>query len=204
MHFIPKIIASFLIFSVILIIPEIHAQTESIPEVGQKLVKVTIDENGNVKVVHQIINSNQPRMLKFLDGTVSNLEFIDRFGRYESVEVFEGMSSIPILENQGELFVRYDLSDALVLKNDTWTMDFRYLEKTTFYVPEKLEMVHVNGNPLVFEENKGFVCHGCQVLLEYTFEEKLTVAVDQPNITEKVIECGWWDNFLAFFGFEEC
>lgn len=202
MHFIPKIIATLLIFSVILIVPEIDAQTESIPKAFQKLVKVTIDKEGNVKVLHQIANSNEPFILKFLDGTVSNLEFVDRAGRYESVEVFEGMTSIPILENQGELFVTYDLSDALVLKNDTWTMDFRYLEKTTFYVPEELEMVYVNERPVIFEENKGFVCHGCQMVLEYSFAKEPTI--DQPKITEKVIECGWWDNLLAFFGFGDC
>ena len=158
----------------------------------------------------QIANSNQPRMLKFIDGTVSNLEFIDRFGKSESVEVFEGLTSMPILENQGEMFATYDLSDALILNDETWRMDFRYLEKTTFYVPEELEMIYVNGNPLVFEENKGFVCHGCQVVIEYTFGEEPINTVDEPTIpdeleiTDDVIECGWWDNFLAIFGIVKC
>ena len=112
------IITSFLILSIIFIVPEIYAQTESIPEVSQKSVQVTIDNNGNVNVIHQIRDSNEARELKFVDGAVSNLEFIDHLGRYEAVDLAEGEKSIVILPDQGELFVKYDLNDALILKNN--------------------------------------------------------------------------------------
>ena len=55
-----KIITSFLILSIILVVPQVSAQTESLSNANQKSVQVTIDNDGNVKVVHQIANSNKP------------------------------------------------------------------------------------------------------------------------------------------------
>ena len=97
-----KIITSFLILLVILVVPQAHAQSESLSEVNQKSVQVTIDNEGKVVVVHQIINSNQDKILKFVDGTVSNLEFIDKLGRHQSMDVIEGSKSISILANRSE------------------------------------------------------------------------------------------------------
>ena len=90
-----KIITSFLILLIILVIPQANAQSESLSEVNQKSVQVTIDNEGKVEVIHQIKSSNQDKILKFVDGTVSNLEFIDKLGRHESVDIVEGTKSIP-------------------------------------------------------------------------------------------------------------
>lgn len=166
-----KIITSFLILLVILVVPQAYAQSESLSEVNQKSVQVTIDNEGKVEVLHHIVNSNQDKILKFVDGTVSNLEFIDKLGRHQSMDVIEGSKNIPILANQGELFVKYDLNDALVLKNNIWTLDFRYLETTTFVVPEEVELLFANERPVFLEEKNAFTCHGCQMVLEYSINE---------------------------------
>ena len=166
-----KIITSFLILLLVLAIPQVNAQTESIREVEQKSVELTIDNEGNVSVMHQIRNSGEPRMLKFVDGTISNLEFIDKFGRYEEIDFEKGMKEMPILPNQGEFFVKYDLSDALNLKDDVWSLDFRYLETTTFQLPEEVELVFVNQKPVLLDGKKAFACHGCELILEYSFAE---------------------------------
>jgi len=166
-----KIITSFLILLMILVVPQAHAQSESLSEVNQKSVQVTIDNEGKVVIVHQIINSNQDKILKFVDVTVSNLEFIDKLGRHQSMDVIEGSKNIPILANQGEMFVKYDLKDALVLKNNIWTLDFRYLETTTFVVPEEVRLLFVNERPVFLEEKNAFTCHGCQMVLEYSINE---------------------------------
>jgi len=155
----------------ILVIPQAHAQSESLSKVTQKSVQVTIDNEGKVEVIHQIKTSNQDKILKFVDGTVSNLEFIDKFGRHESMNVIEGSKSIPILANQGELFVKYNLDDALVLKNNIWTLDFRYLETTTFVVPEEVELLFANERPVFLEGKNAFTCHGCEMVLEYSIDE---------------------------------
>jgi len=166
-----KIITSFLILLIVLVIPQANAQSELLSEVNQKSVQVTIDNEGKVEVIHQIRASNQDKILNFIDGTVSNLEFIDKLGRHQSMDVIEGSKSIPILANQGELFVKYDLDNALVLKNNIWTLDFRYLETTTFVVPEEVELLFVNQRPVFLEEENAFTCHGCQMVLEYSIDE---------------------------------
>ena len=76
-----KIFTIFSILTLILVFPQINAQSDSFKEVDQKSVQVTIDLEGNVNVVHQIIESNEPRQLNFVDGTVSDLKFITGFGR---------------------------------------------------------------------------------------------------------------------------
>ena len=166
-----KIVASLLILSVIIFIPQVNAQTESFNEVSQKSVQVTIDIDGNVSVLHQIRDSNEPRELKFVDGIVSNVEFIDKLGRYEAVKEAEGAKSIVILPGQGEMFVKYDLNDALILKNNIWTLDFRYLKTTTFVVPEEIDSLYANERQVFLEEKNAFTCHGCQMVLEYTINE---------------------------------
>ena len=177
-----KIITSFLILLVIFVVPQAYAQSESVGEVNQKSVQVTIDSEGKVEVVHEIRNSNQDKILKFVDGTVSNLEFIDKFGRQESIAVVNGLKSMPILANQGDLFVKYDLDDALVLKNNIWTLDFRYLETTTFVIPEEVKLLFANERPVLLEEENAFTCHGCQMVLEYSIDEPQKIQhVDWEN-----------------------
>jgi len=182
-----KIIASFLILSIILVVPQINAQTESLPEVNQKLVQVSINNNGNVSVIHQIRDSDEARQLNFIDGTVSNLEIIDSLG--DSVVNFsEGTKSIIILPDQGELFVKYDLSDVLILKNDMWILDFRYIETTKFIVPEEVDMLFVNERPVFLQGKNAFVCHGCQMLLEYSINEQKEIQYVNWENQEFIVE----------------
>ena len=177
-----KITTSFLILILIFVVPQAYAQSESLGEVNQKSVQITIDSEGNVEVLHHIINSNQDKILKFVEGSVSNLEFIDKLGRHQSIDVVEGSKSIPILANQEELFVKYDLNDALILKNNIWTLDFRYLETTTFVVPEEIELLFANERPVFLEEKNAFTCHGCQMVLEYSINEPSKIQhVDWEN-----------------------
>jgi len=170
-----KIFASFLILALIPLFPQVNAQLDSFEEVIQESVTVTIDYEGNVSVVHQIRDSDEPRQLNFVKGTISNLKFIDQSGNEELVEISEETDNMVILPNQGELLAQYDLKDLLILKDNVWTLDFRYLQKTTFIVPEELELLYANKLPVYFDDKKGFVCHGCQIHLEYSINEPKNV-----------------------------
>ncbi len=178
-----KIFASFLILTLILVFPQIYAQSDSIKEVSQKIVVVTIDNEGNVSVVHQIRNSNEPRQLNFVNGTVSNLKFIDKIGREELVEIDKETDNMVFLPNQGDMFVKYDLDDVLNLKDNFWTLDFRYLQTTTFMVPDEVDLLFVNERPVLLDGKNGFTCHGCQLLLEYSINEPKNIK--QVNWEEK-------------------
>ena len=178
-----KIFASFLILTLILVFPQIYAQSDSIKEVSQKIVVVTIDNEGNVSVVHQIRNSNEPRQLDFVNGTVSNLKFMDKIGREELVEIDKETDNMVFLPNQGDMFVKYDLDDVLNLKDNFWTLDFRYLQTTTFMVPDEVDLLFVNERPVLLDGKNGFTCHGCQLLLEYSINEPKNIK--QVNWGEK-------------------
>lgn len=166
-----NIITCFLVLLFVLALPQVSAQTDSINPASQKSVQVTIDDEGNMEVVHQIRNSNEPQELEFVKGTVSNVEFIDKIGRHEPMDVIEGAEHIVILPNQGELFVKYDLNDVLILKDGFWTLDFRYLETTTFVIPKEVKLFFVNEKPVLLDEKNAFACHGCQMILEYSIDE---------------------------------
>lgn len=166
-----NIITCFLVLLLVLALPQVSAQTDSVNSASQKSVQVTIDDEGNVEVVHQIRNSAEPQELEFVKGTVSNVEFIDKIGRHEPMDVLEGAESIVILPNQGELFVKYDLDDVLILKDGFWTLDFRYLETTTFVIPKEVKLFFVNEKPVLLDEKNAFTCHGCQMILEYSIGE---------------------------------
>ena len=183
-----KIITSFLILSLILVFPQVYAQSESFVLVDQRSVQITIDIEGNVEVVHQIKDSTEPRELIFVNGIVSNLEFIDKLGRTEPGEVVKGAEKIVILPNQGELFVRYDLSDALILKENIWALNYTYFETTTFVMPEEIKLLFVNERPVLLEEKKGFNCHGCQIILEYSIDEPVNHAFVNWENKEFVVE----------------
>lgn len=164
-----KILVGFFALSLLFYSPEVFAQ-ESIQEVEQKSVTITIDNEGNVKVVHELRNSKDASQLIFVDGTVSNVKFM-KFGIEESIPEAEGMENIVLLPNQGNLFVTYDLKDALVEKNGIWTWDFFYLESTAFILPEEVDLLFVNERPVFLNDQKGIACHGCQMLLEYSTNE---------------------------------
>ena len=167
-----KIFSSFLILTlIILVFPQVNAQSDSFKEVSQKSLHITIDQEGNVSVVHEIQDGTESRQLSFVEGDVFNVEFIDKFGRTESVEVDKEAENIIILPNQGKLFVRYDLDNALILKDDVWTWNYRYLQTTTFTVPEEVNLLFANQQPIFLDDKNGFVCHGCQMILEYSINQ---------------------------------
>ena len=166
-----KIIASFLILSLIVVLPQVNAQIEVVKEVNQRSIEVIIDVNGNVMAKHEISSSSDIRELELIKGTVSNLKIIDESGQEKPMVITEGTSNILILPDQGDLTVQYDLNDVLELKNNLWTMNFRYLHTTNFFFPDELVTIITNGVPVNLNDKKGLSCHGCQMILEYTINE---------------------------------
>ena len=164
-----KILVGFFALSLLFFSPEVFGQ-ESFEEIGQKSVVITIDNEGNVKVVHEVKNSKDPKQLTFVDGTVSNVKFT-KLGIEESFPESDGAKNIVILPNQGNFLVSYELKDVLSEKNGMWTWNFLYLQSTTFILPEEVDLLFVNERPVYLNDMKGINCHGCQMLLEYSTDE---------------------------------
>lgn len=168
-----KKIFSFL-FTVFLIfiIPPISAQEFTVSEkANQRSVQVEINENGEIQVKHIVSSSNSAKQLDLLDGTIKNLSIVGEKGNERMLTTIGDNDALLILPSNSDSIIEYQLEDVLEFKNDYWTLDFLYLESTTFIMPKNLESVYVNDRVIDLGEKRGFVCHGCQMILEYSYDE---------------------------------
>ena len=280
------------------LVPLADAQISIGEKAVQKSVEVMINPDGEVHVKHVVRSSNLPVDLELVDGTVSNISVTNEQG--EEVLFSMNADNVVLLQpSDDELIVEYDLEDVLSEINNVWTWNFRYLQTTTFLIPQEVDLFFVNERPVYLDDKKGFSCHGCQMILEYaigepknikyvnwenrefgvemrTFaeienfnfsqsdkeisfkvndanrfvtivipqelllepyevflnDEKIffnkyinngthnwinmkpdttgeisiigTTVASEPSYTVEVIECGWWDKFLALFGIGKC
>ena len=106
-----------------------------------------------------------------MDGTINNLSTTDDDGNEKQVTVIGDNDAILILPSQTDSIVSYELENILEFKDDYWTLDFLYLESTKFFMPDNIESFYVNDRLVNLGDKKGFVCHGCQMVLQYSFDE---------------------------------
>jgi len=166
-----KVFGFFVILFIIFIIPVADAQISIGEKAVQKSVEVIINSAGEVHVKHIVVSSNVPKQVELIDGTVSNLVVTDEQENEKQVNIIGDKSGVLILPSQRNSIIEYDLYDVLSQKNNLWTWEFFYPETTTFTVPEEVDLLFVNERPIFLGEKNGFVCHGCQTLLEYSINE---------------------------------
>ena len=175
-----KILCSLIVLILISSIPLISAQITIGDPADQKLVKITINKQGEVHVLHEIRHSNHVVQIKTIEGTLSNLKVIDIKGNYVEYGTtgVESTTGITIFSSEEDVIIEYDLDDVLLVKDGMWTWDFLYLQTTTFILPENLDLIYVNSTPVMLQDAKGITCHGCQAKIEYV--------LDQPTNTNEV------------------
>ena len=167
-----KIIATFTIILLILVIPSVSAQQVNIGEkANQKSVIVTINETGDVHVVHTVNSANTPKQVELIDGEIQNLIITNNEGEQKAVTIIGNNDAVIIFPSGSDSIIEYDLRNVLLLKNNLWTLDFLYLETTNFIIPEELDLIFVNSKPVYLDNQKGISCHGCQMIIEYAFNE---------------------------------
>jgi len=137
----------------------------------QKSIEVNIDSIGNVHVKHVIKSANSPKQVELIYGTVSNLSVVNELGEENQFSIIGDNEGVLIFPSSSDSIVEYDLKHVLVQKNNVWTWSFRYLETTSFIFPEEVEFIYTNDRPIFLDEKKGISCHGCQMVLEYAFNE---------------------------------
>jgi hypothetical protein len=165
-----------IIFSVLIILPSANAQI--FDDSKQRSIEVKINSLGEVEVTHVVAGQNEPHQLALLDGKKDNLVVMDEEGeeiQYGTIGDLEGLMIFPSKE---DVIVKYDLIDELVMKESLWTLDFLYLQSTSFLLPEEADLIYVNNKPVMLGDKKGIMCHGCQMMLEYSLKE--------PKISEKI------------------
>lgn len=166
-----KILGFLVILCMISIVPVADAQISIGEKASQKSVQVTIGSDGEVHVKHVVRSSNVPVQVELILGTVSNLSVTDEQGKEKQVSVIGDNSGVLILPSQENSIVEYNLDQALSQKDTVWTWDFTYGETTSFIVPEEADLIFVNENIVYLDKTKGILCHGCQMVLEYSINE---------------------------------
>ena len=186
-----------IIFSVIIIIPTANAQISN-EESKQKSIEVTINSTGEVHVIHVISRSNSPGQIDLIDGTVTNLTVKDQEGNEMQYAKIGDNDTLMIFPSNEEIIVEYDLADELILKDNVWTLDFLYLESTSFLFPNEVDLIFVNGKPVLLGEKKGIKCHGCQMMLEYSLNEPKKIEKLNLQDDKYLIEIRTWAEINQF------
>lgn len=167
-----KLVGFFVILVLVMVIPTVNAQEISIGEKAeQKSVKVVISSSDEIHVKHVITLSDSPKQIELIEGSITNLTVSNEEGKEKQFAIIGDNDSIMIYPSQEDTIIEYDLRDVLFLKDNVWTWDFRYLETTSFILPEEVDLIFVNDKPVYLDEKKGIACHGCQMILEYSINE---------------------------------
>ena len=166
-----KICSLLVILTIISLVPLTDAQISIGEKARQELVEISISQDGEVHVKHITRASNLPVDLELISGTVSNISVLNSQGEEELFSTNADNTMLLLQPSSEKLIIEYELEDALSKIDDIWTWDFRYLEKTSFIIPERVDLIFVNERPVYLDDKKGFVCHGCQMILEYSIDE---------------------------------
>lgn len=171
-----SILVFSIIFSVLIILPSANAQI--FDDSKQRSIEVKINSLGEVKVTHVVAKQNEPHQITLLDGKKENLIVMDEDEEEIQYGTMGDNESLMMFPSKKDVIVKYDLIDELVMKDSLWTLDFLYLQSTSFLLPEEADLIYVNNKPVMLGDKKGIMCHGCQMILEYSLKE--------PKISEKI------------------
>jgi hypothetical protein len=177
-----KVVLVLMIISIISITPQAFAQISLGTPAEHVTIKVTIEENGDVSIVHVVKKSNTNVQVKLLPGTVENLQVVDGAGNEIQHAVSTDNSIVTLFPPKVDFGVEYDLKDALILKDGVWTWDFLYTESKNgveFYFPDEADLIFVNDRPVRIDSAEGMRCHGCQM-------KNLEYVIDEPIILKEV------------------
>ena len=162
-------------------LPLVSAQLTLGEPAIQKLIKITIGEQGEVHVLHEIENSQKVVQVDTIDCKISNIKVIDVEGNdveYGTIGI-ENVTGITIFPSQEDVIIEYDLDDALFYKDGMWAWDFFNEETTTIIFPKGVDLLFVNNDPILLQDAKGITCYGrsqnaiCDAYIEYVINESV-------------------------------
>ena len=180
-----------IILSICIFVPSAFAQS-GFESSNQKSVEVFINSNNDVNVKHVIRSLDSPDQIDLIEGTKTNLKVVNEEGENQQFGVVGNNESLMIFPSRDDVIIEYEITDVLILKDNLWTWDFLYLERTVFFFPEDVDLIFVNENPVFLGEKRGIQCHGCQMLLEYSIGEPKTIERFILNDNEYQLEFRTW------------
>ena len=178
-----KILVILVIIGLFFSMSEVFGQL-TFGEKPQQTINIIIDENRIAHVTHQVVGSaKSTQQVETIVGKMSNFSVEDKNGNDIQHLTLEKDPIAIVLppSNYNMIFVRYDLSDVIVLKDGIWTWNWVGIEPTNFYFPKNVDMIWINDNPIYIGE-KGIRQHGGAMTLEYV--------PAQPTVSKEVT----WEN----------
>ncbi|MFB5620608.1 MAG: hypothetical protein ACE5RC_05705, partial [Nitrosopumilus sp.] len=142
-----SILVFSIIFSVLIILPSANAQI--FDDSKQRSIEVKINSLGEVKVTHVVARQNEPHQIALLDGKKENLIVMDEDEEEIQYGTIGDNESLMIFSSKKDVIIKYDLIDELVMKDSLWTLDFLYLQSTSFLLPEEADLIYVNNKPVM-------------------------------------------------------
>jgi hypothetical protein len=147
------------------------AQEIQIGEPAVQTVSIRISEEGDAHVTHEVKKSNAPKQVQFLSADFTNFTIIDDKGEEPMYAEAGGEKpGIVLFPTNDDITIEYDIEGAITEKGGLWYWDFIYLAETAFYLPEGVDLFYVNERLVQLGDQEGFLCHGCQMKLEYELE----------------------------------
>jgi len=152
------------------------AQEITLGAIPEQTVEITIDEDGIAHVVHKVKASTKTLQIDAYEGNMANLSVTDRDGNKVQYLTLEKQPIAIVLPPLGNdmIFIRYDLTDVLSLKDGVWTWEFNAPGITNMYFPNGVDMIWVNDRPVYIGE-KGIRQHGGKMTLEYVIDEPVVL-----------------------------
>jgi predicted secreted protein with PEFG-CTERM motif len=147
------------------------AQEIKIGEPAVQQVSIRISENGDAHVTHEVKKTKTPKQVEFLSPDFTNFTIIDDEGAEPMYAEAGGENpGIVLFPTNEDVIIEYDIEGIVQEKGGLWMWDYVYLADTSFFLPEGVDLFYVNENLVRLGDQKGFLCHGCQVKLEYELE----------------------------------
>jgi hypothetical protein len=161
----------------------VFAQEINFGQPATQTVKIIINEDGSAHITHVVAPGTTSQQLSVIRNDFTNLKITNENG--ESAQYGETGSEkvgFVIFPASRKVLVEYDLINAVTEKDGMWTWNYLYLANTLFFLPEKTDLIFVNGSPINLADANGINCHGCRAKLEYQLDK-----------TEMVKQVQWED-----------
>jgi len=163
------------------LIPVVYAQLSLGEPAYHKLITITITDQGDVHVIHEIVKPRSVVDVKTIEGTVSNLNVTDVEGNNVEFATtgLESIAGITVFSSQDDVIIEYDLDEVLNFEDGLWKWDYFNLETTKILFPEGVDLLFVNDRPVLLHDAKGITCFGrsqgstCDAFIEYVIDEPI-------------------------------
>ncbi|MEX1996514.1 MAG: hypothetical protein WD884_03955 [Nitrosopumilaceae archaeon] len=171
-----KLLTIVIISGMLLSMSQAFAQEITLGAIPEQTVKITIDEEGIAHVVHEVKGSTKTLQIDAYEGNMGNLSVTDRDGNEVQYLTLEKYPIAIVLPPSGNdmIFIKYDLTDVLSLKDGVWTWEFNAATITNMYFPKAVDMIWVNDRAVYIGE-KGIRHHGGHMTLEYVIDEPVVL-----------------------------